>query len=211
MKNGFLRNLKLDIHIFFTGMKAIIPMLVIIYFVYPFMGITVKAEYLALAFIFIPLLLLMQRSTVYYKNAVGFSITRKNYYLSGNAIKIIYAVVAVAVCFVCGFFTDEIPFHNLNILLMIFLSALFMGYLGDISSLMMYKFDRIGVVLYFIVSMLFTFGIVAVVIFVMMKKIPFDIILLSVSSPLINAIILILSIALGVLNWHWVKKMPVKA
>ncbi len=211
MKNGLLRNLRFDLYNFGVLMISLIPILIGFYYFYPLIGITLKAEYLARAFVLIPLVAIMQRSTVFYKNMVGFSITRKNNYWSGLVLKLIYAVAAVVACLVVDLFSTGMPVHEPGTILLIFLTTLFCGCLGDVLGLMMYKFDRIGIIIYFATSIFIGIVVAAAVLIGIMKKASFDSIITSLTSPYVYIALFVLSAALAFLSWLLVKKMPVKA
>ncbi len=210
MKIGFIRSLRFDMYIFIITMLPIIPILIATYIFYPIIGLSITADFIGISFAYLPAFLLIIRSINYYKSIVGFSMTRRNYFLSGTVTKAISGLFAVLVGFLSGFIAKSIPFHNVYLLMAIFFTALAVGSLGDVIGTIVYRFRTVGYFLYFIWFIAMGIGFAFSASY-LSKQDYFNNVSSTLTSPYLYFALLFISVVLWGLNWILIKKMAIQS
>lgn len=215
MKNGLLRNIRLVWYNFTVhGLQLLmaIPVL-IIYFALiqvnlPLGGIT------ALFSLITPLFMSLTGITVIYKNAMGFSSTKRNFYIASFFHKFLYVFFFGIATFILSILSGFYPFNSLGGMALLFALSMTLGALGDFYGLLILRSQKSGFIIYMISFCGITFSAVGIFVYFTLKN-PNDniteLLYSSLSVPLTFAGIAAVFAALTAINWRMLRKTEIRS
>lgn len=148
MQSGFLRCSKY-LSRWFLIVIAQVVLLISIFFLYTWLLHSTISDWIVPIMVtFAPLIMSVQLYTILYKNTIGFSVSRQNFFGATYVAKGIFSTFSLIIVLVFMSMSsfDVSPMLFVNI----FFVCIAFGVLGDFFGLLMHRFSTIGLVIYII-------------------------------------------------------------
>lgn len=150
-KNGLFRNIKLFMYNYLISIPQfliIVPFLIVYW---KMLNITIPAGGIAVLVMLITSLSIPMGSvTVTYKYVVGFSSTKRNFYIGCMLNKLLYTVLYTAVTVVLSVISNFYPLNTIEGMLLLVILSFALGALGEFYGLLMNRSQKMGFIVYLI-------------------------------------------------------------
>lgn len=215
-KSGLVRNIKYLLYCIKIGFPTLL-LIPVMCFIFSKMYSDQSGLYMnTMLFLLIPMIMPISYYTVQYKYVIGFSSTRKNFYLFNLVSAFLYAVITVILGFITDLALGTSTLDSPLKIIYMFLFAVFMGILGTFYGILMYRSAKLGFIAYIISFMLVLMSSIIYTIFTIDKtggavNLNFNFLESFTSNPLVVVIIIAGSILFSFVNWFISRKLEIKA